>query len=144
VPKGIPSEVIRRFQRIPLFQSVSHKGLRAIVSAATEVDVPAGKTLVQEGDHGRELYVIIRGTAEVSRGGRKLRELVPGEFFGEMALLSPTHRTATVKARTDMRVMILDSREMDVILERERSVGQRLLEAMAQRIRQVERGSVSH
>jgi CRP-like cAMP-binding protein len=123
---------------------VSHKGLRAIVSAATEIDVPAGKILVQQGDHGRELYVIIRGTAEVSRGGRKLRELVPGEFFGEMALLSPTPRTATVKARTDMRVMVLDAREMEVILDRERSLGRKLLEAMAQRIRQVERGAVSH
>lgn len=144
MPKGIPPEVLHRFQRVPLFQSVSHKGLRAIVSAATEIDVPAGKTLVQQGDHGRELYVIIRGTAEVFRSGRKLRELVPGEFFGEMALLSPTPRTATVKARTDMRVMVLDAREMEVILERERTLGRKLLEAMAQRIRQVEQGAVSH
>lgn len=142
--RGIPTEVLHRFQRVPLFQSVSHRGLRAIVSAATEVDVPAGTVLVREGDHGRELYVILRGTAEVIRGGRRLRELTPGEFFGEMALIHPSPRTATVTARTDMRVMILDAREMEVVLDKERAVAQRLLEAMAQRIRQVERGSVSH
>jgi CRP/FNR family cyclic AMP-dependent transcriptional regulator len=144
VPRGIPSEVLHRFQRIPLFQSVSHRGLRAIVSASTEVDVPAGKSLVREGDNGRELYVIVRGTAEVFRGGRRMRELVPGEFFGEMALLNPAPRTATVTARTDMRVMILDARAMEVILAKERTLGRKLLETMAQRIRQAEPKAVSH
>jgi CRP-like cAMP-binding protein len=144
VPRGIPSEVIHRFQRIPLFHSVSHRGLRALVSASTEVDVPAGTTLVREGDHGRELYVIIRGTAEVFRGNRRLRELVPGEFFGEMALLHPAPRTASVTARTDMRVMILEARAMEVILGKERSLGNRLLETMAQRVRQAEPKALSH
>jgi CRP/FNR family cyclic AMP-dependent transcriptional regulator len=144
VTRGIPSEVVHRFQRVPLFQSISQKSLRAIVSAAVEVDVPAGKVLVREGEHGRELYVILRGTAEVERGGRKLRELTPGEFFGEMALLHPSPRSATVTARTDMRVMVLGAREMEVVLDRERSLSKRLLEAMAQRVRQVEQGSVSH
>jgi CRP/FNR family transcriptional regulator len=129
-----------------LFRSVSHKGLRAIVSAATEVDVKSGATLVREGDRGRELYVILRGTADVTRGGRKVRELTPGEFFGEMALLNPAPRTATVTARTEMRVMVLGAREMEVVLESERTVARCLLEAMAQRVRQAERGaaSVSH
>jgi CRP/FNR family cyclic AMP-dependent transcriptional regulator len=144
VPRGIPSEVLHRFKRIPLFQSISQKGLRAIVSASTEIDVPAGKMLVREGENGRELYVILRGTAEVFRAGRKVRELTPGEFFGEMALLNPAPRTATVTARTDMRVMVLDAREMEVVLDRERSLSKRLLETMAQRIRQAERGAVTH
>jgi CRP-like cAMP-binding protein len=144
VARGIPSEVMERFQRIPLFQSVSKQNLRAIVSAATEVDLPAGKILVKEGDHGRELYVILRGTAEVSQGGRKLRELTPGEFFGEMALLHPAPRSATVTAHTDMRLMVLDARSLDVILDREPTVGGRLLEAMAKRVRANERGAITH
>jgi CRP/FNR family transcriptional regulator, cyclic AMP receptor protein len=144
VTRGIPSEVLGRFHRIPLFESVSKDGLRSIVAASTEVDLPAGKMLVREGDSGRELYVILRGTAEVFRGGRKLRELTPGEFFGEMALLHPAPRTATVTARTDMRVMILDARALDVILDSEPTIGRRLLEAMAKRVRSNERGDVSH
>jgi len=138
VARGIPSEVIHHFQRIPLFESVSKKGLREIVSAATEVDLPAGKQLVAQGEHGRELYVILRGTADVDVDGRKVSELVPGDFFGELAFLHPAPRSATVTARTDMRVMVLDSRAMDVIVDREPLVAKRLMETMAKRIRRTE------
>lgn len=141
--RGIPKEVIQHFQAIPLFASVSRKGLQSIVQAATEVDVYAGKVLVSEGEWGREMYVILRGTAEVTRNGRKLRELVPGDFFGEMAFLAPAPRTATVTARSDMRVMVLDSRAMGAVVEKEPAVARRLLAAMAERIRATER-STSH
>ena len=141
MPRGIPTEVMRHFETVPLFSRVSRKGLRSIVSAATEIDVPAGHDLVREGEHGRELYVVIRGTATVTRGGRRLRELVPGDFFGEMAFLHPAPRTATVTARSDMRLMVLDSRAMDVIVEKEPAVSKRLLEAMAERVRSNDRTS---
>ena len=140
--RGIPAEVIRHFETIPLFSRMSRKGLRAIVSAAAEIDVTAGRDLVREGEHGRELYVVIRGTATVTRGGRRLRELVPGDFFGEMAFLHPAPRTATVTARSDMRLMVLDSRAMDVIVEKEPVVSRRLLEAMAERVRSNDRTAI--
>ena len=140
--RGIPKEVIQHFEAVPLFVSVSKKGLRSIILAATEVDVRAGKVLVEEGEWGREMYVILRGTAEVKRGGRKLRELFPGDFFGEMAFLAPARRTATVTARSDMRVMVLDSRAMGQIVETEPAVARRLLAAMAERIRATERSEV--
>jgi cAMP-dependent protein kinase regulator len=140
--RGIPREVIQHFQAVPLFASVSAKGLRSIIQAATEVDVRAGKVLVSEGEWGREMYVIQRGTAEVTRDGRRLRELVPGDFFGEMAFLSPAPRTATVTARSDMRVMVLDSRAMGGVLESEPAVARRLLQTMAERIRATERSTV--
>ncbi|HEV8420839.1 MAG TPA: cyclic nucleotide-binding domain-containing protein [Actinomycetota bacterium] len=143
MPRGIPKEVIQHFQAVPLFGAVSAKSLRSIVQAATEVDVQAGKVLVREGEWGREMYVILRGTAEVTRDGRRLRELVPGDFFGEMAFLSPAPRTATVTARSDMRVMVLDSRAMGGVVEKEPAVARRLLSAMADRIRATER-SASH
>ena len=136
--RGIPSEVIRHFQRVPLFASVSKKGIREIVAAATEIDLRAGTQLVGQGEHGRELYVILRGTADVMVDGRKVSELAPGDFFGELAFLHPAPRSATVTARTDMRVMVLDSRAMDVIVEQEPVVAKRLMEAMAKRIRATE------
>jgi CRP-like cAMP-binding protein len=135
VARGIPSEVIEHFKRVPLFASVSKKGLRQIVSAATEVDLPAGTGLVAQGEHGRELYVILRGTAEVVVDGKKVSELTPGDFFGELAFLNPAPRSATVTARTDMRVMVLDSRSMEAIVEREPAIARRLMLAMAIRIR---------
>ena len=67
MPRGIPSDVINHFKAVPLFSAVSAKGIRAIVGAATEVDVRAGAALVREGEFGRELYVIIQGEAVVSQ-----------------------------------------------------------------------------
>jgi len=144
VARGIPSDVVRHFRLIPLFGSVSKKGIRLIVQAATEVDVPGGTALVREGDWGRELYVVVRGTATVTIGGRKVSELVPGDFFGELAFLHPAPRSATVTARSDMRLMVLSSREMDVIVEREPVIAKRLLEAMARRVRENEPRRLTH
>jgi len=139
VARGIPQEVIRHFQAVPLFQSVSKKGIRAIISAATEVDVPAGKVFLREGEFGRELYVVLGGEALVTRTGTRLSTMGPGDFFGELAFLDGSTRTATVAARTDMRVMVLGPREFDGIVEREPAIAKRLLETMARRIRQNER-----
>src|SRR5438876_3715239 len=103
--RGIPSNVIRYFESIPMFASVSKAGIRTLIKAATEIDLPAGKTLVKEGETGRELYVLVRGTARATRGGRSLREMGAGDFFGELAFLSHGPRTATVTATTDVRLM---------------------------------------
>jgi CRP/FNR family cyclic AMP-dependent transcriptional regulator len=143
VARGIPSSVIKHFEAIPLFSTVSKKGIRSVVQAASEVDVRAGKVLVREGELGRELYVVISGTALVTRKGRKLSELVPGDFFGELAFLNPIPRTATVTAYSDMRVMVLGPREMDVIVEREPAIAKRLLGAMAKRLHRAQE-SLTH
>jgi CRP-like cAMP-binding protein len=142
--RGIAREVMEHFRRVPLFSGVSRRGLRSIVQAATEVDVPAGTVLVRQGERGREFYVIVRGTAEVTRDGKKLSQLVPGDFFGELAFLHPAPRMATGRARTDMRVVVLDARAMDVVVEREPAIARRLLAAMAERVRRAERDSVRH
>jgi CRP/FNR family cyclic AMP-dependent transcriptional regulator len=139
VPRGIPSEVIKHFQSVPLFASVSKDGIRSIVSASTEVDVRSGRVLVREGDFDRDLYVITRGEATVFQRGRKLAMLGPGDFFGELAFLERSPRTATVTAATDMRLMVLSHREMAEIVEREPAVARRMLEALARRVRANER-----
>jgi len=136
MPRGIPREVIRHFERVPLFASVSKKGLRTIVEAADEIDVPAGRALVREGEHDRYLYVITEGTAMVTIKGRRRSELFPGDFFGELAFLSGIPRTATVKAYTDMTVMALDPRKLDLIVANEPGIARQLLSAMAKRLQQ--------
>lgn len=141
--RGIPSEVLDHFASVPLFQALSKRGLRAVVSAATELDVKAGKTLVREGDTGRELFVITEGTARVTRRGRRLAELGPGDYFGEMALLDHSPRSATVEAQSDMRVMILGPREAEALFDREPGIARPMLATMARRIRNSER-SLQH
>jgi CRP-like cAMP-binding protein len=135
--------VIDHFRRVPLFSLVSTKSLRAVIHAATDLDVKAGKVLVTEGDHDRDLFVITRGEATVARGRRKLSTLGPGDFFGEVALLCGGERSATVTAATDMRVMILAWREMRSLVGSDGALARRMLETMAKRVRQTER-SLTH
>lgn len=137
--RGIPPEVIRHFQSIPLFSSVSKRGIRQIVAAGSEVDVASGRELVRQGEIGRHLYVIVWGNATVWKNGRRVAELGPGDFFGELAFLDGAPRTATVIAQSDIRVIVLGPREMDVIIEQEPIIAKRLLEVMARRVRQNER-----
>jgi CRP/FNR family transcriptional regulator, cyclic AMP receptor protein len=140
--RGIPANVLRHFKSVPLFHSVSKKGLRSIVSAATELDVPADKVLVQEGTHDRDLFVIIDGTARVIKGGKTVRTLGEGDFFGELALFLRVPRSATVSAATPMTVMVLGPRELEAIMESEPSLSKCLLAALAERVQASEKQPV--
>ena len=119
---------------VPLFADLSAGSLERLAEAAKEIETPAGQVLVQPGTKGTGMFFIAEGTAVVETK-REARELGPGDFFGELAFLHPAPRSATVTARTDVRVMILDSRAMDVIAEREPAIARRLMQAMAKRIR---------
>jgi CRP-like cAMP-binding protein len=138
----IPDEVLDHFRRVPLFSHVSRKGLEAIVSAADELDERAGTVLIGEGDLRRELFVLLDGSATVTRQGEELRTLGPGDFFGEIALLSGGARTATVKAATDVRVMMLAPQQFERVLGGEPSVRDEVLRALGERIRTHEQPSL--
>jgi CRP/FNR family transcriptional regulator, cyclic AMP receptor protein len=101
-----------RLKSIPLFESVSDEELAEIAPFAEEVLVDEGKTLVREGDYSYEFLVIEEGEAEVTRGGQHLADLGPGDFFGEIGLLEKTLRTATVTAKTPMRLVTLTGWDM--------------------------------
>jgi CRP/FNR family cyclic AMP-dependent transcriptional regulator len=98
-----------RLQSLPLFRGVSEEDLRRIATQAAEVSVEQGKQLVNEGDYSYELMAIEEGTAEVLRGGERLAELGPGQFFGEIGLLERERRNATVVAKTPMRLITFTS-----------------------------------
>jgi CRP/FNR family cyclic AMP-dependent transcriptional regulator len=137
--RGVPSEVMKHFQSIPLFQAVPKRDIRAIIQATSEVDVKAGKALVREGEAGRHLYVILAGEAVVTQRGRRVSRLGPGDFFGELAFLDHSPRSATVTAHTDMALMVLGPREFETVVDREPVIARRLLTAMASRVRQNDR-----
>ena len=136
---GIPKKVVEHFASIPLFSGVSKRGLRAIVAAADEITVKAGKELVQEGGHGRHLYVVVEGSVKVTRGSRKVATIGPGEYFGELALISGAPRTATVTTEEDSTLMVLDPRRFEVVLEQEPRVARAVLATVGDRLRMLER-----
>ena len=96
-----------RLKAIPVFASLDDKTLRGIATFATESSVPAGKQLVKEGDYAYEFMAIEEGEADVIRGGETVASLGPGDFFGEIAVLEKTLRTASVVATTPMRLVTL-------------------------------------
>jgi CRP-like cAMP-binding protein len=96
-----------RLKAIPVFADLDDETLRGVATFAIETSVPAGKTLLNEGDYAYEFMLIEEGEAEVVRGGERLATLGPGEFFGEIALLEKTLRTASVIALTPMRLVSL-------------------------------------
>ena len=96
-----------RLKSIPLFQTVPDEELRQLAPFANEASVEQGRELVREGDFSYELFAIEEGEAEVLRDGEHLADLGPGDFFGEIGLLEKDLRTATVVAKTPMRLITL-------------------------------------
>jgi CRP-like cAMP-binding protein len=96
-----------RLRAIPVFASLDDETLRSIATFATESSVPAGQRLVKEGDYATEFMAIEEGEADVLRGDEKIATLGPGDFFGEIAVLDKTLRSASVVARTPMRLVTL-------------------------------------
>ena len=96
-----------RLKSIPLFEDVSDEELGQVAAFAQEVMVDEGRELVREGDFSYEFMVIEDGEAEVTRHGEHIADLGPGDFFGEMGLLEKDRRSATVVAKTPMRIITL-------------------------------------
>ena len=118
----------------PLFEHCSRKDLAQIAQIADELDLPAGKQLIREGDRGREFFVVVSGDVEVERGGRKVGTLGPGSFFGEMALLSHAPRSATVTALTPLDVLVITDRAFVALLDRLPDIWLKVARALAERI----------
>jgi CRP/FNR family transcriptional regulator, cyclic AMP receptor protein len=96
-----------RLKSIPLFSSLSDEELESIAPFAEEVQVPEGKPLVKQGQYSYEFMAIEEGTAEVLRDGEHVANLGPGDFFGEIGLLERDLRTATVVAKSPMKIVTL-------------------------------------
>src|SRR5215218_7822688 len=122
-----------QLRAIPFFHKLSKKELKLLAQQTDELDVRAGKELATEGEFGHEFFVIENGTADVIRGGEKIRELGPGDFFGEIALLEEDRRTATVKATSDMTVIVMTRADFRALDRAEPAVHAAVAEAIASR-----------
>jgi CRP/FNR family transcriptional regulator, cyclic AMP receptor protein len=130
--------------QVRLFRACSKKELQTIGRASDEVRVSSGKTLVEEGRTGHEFFLILDGKATVSRNGRKVATLGPGDYFGELALLDRGPRNATVTADTDMDVLVLGQREFSGVLDEVPTIAHKLLSSMAARLRDADAKDVGH
>jgi CRP-like cAMP-binding protein len=129
--KDAKAELIRR---VPLFSRCSKDELREVASVADEVDLREGRELTREGARGREFFVLVEGTADVRKNGRKINTLQSGDFFGEIALVSKAPRTATVVATSPIRALVITDRAFRQLLDHSPQIQLKVLEALAERL----------
>jgi CRP-like cAMP-binding protein len=125
---------IELIKRVPLFSKLSKTKLKEVAAIADEVDLPKGRTLTSEGERGREFFVLIEGEAEVRKGGRRVNTLGPGDFLGEIALITKVPRTATVTTSGPTRVLVITDRAFAQLLRQSPEISQGVLEAVGERL----------
>lgn len=119
---------------LPMFRDCSASELSAVQRLVERLPVRAGEILVREGSLTKEFFILVRGCAEVQRGGRLVSVLQPGECFGELALLDPAPRNATVRMRDDGEVLAVAQPAFWTLLRDHSSLSVRLLGDLAQRL----------
>ena len=119
---------------VPLFEGLSKKELAEIASASEDIALQPGAVLCKEGGLAREFFVLIDGTVEVTKNGKKIDTRSSGDFVGEMGLISHQKRNATVTATTPVRCFILTSRDFRRTLDDNRSIERKVLLALAERV----------
>jgi MFS family permease len=103
----VPTHRLELLRALPIFAPLPEATLERLATHLEEVAAAAGETIFRQGDAGDHFYVVDDGLVDVIPDGRAPVELGPGEFFGEIALLRDVPRTATVRARTDVRLYAL-------------------------------------
>ena len=119
---------------VPVFSACSRKDLAKIASVIERMDVHAGDVLVREGAPASEFFIILSGEAQVTRDGKFLASLGAGRHFGELALLDPAPRNASVSMTSDGQVLVLTQRGFFTLLHDVPGLVKQLLTGLAQRV----------
>jgi CRP-like cAMP-binding protein len=146
-PEPPPEVKIRRTQRetvtalagVPLFADFTKKHLARLARETDELGFSSGEKVVEEGMLGETLFVVLSGRANVTRGGRKVGEVLPGDFFGELSTIDGGPRSASVVADTPVRVLRLFRHTLYDLLREEPQLTLKLLSGIVRRVRSVER-----
>ena len=128
------NEKVELLKRIPLFADCTKAELIEIAINADEREAPEGDRLTEEGERGREFFILVEGAVAVGRGGRKLADLGPGDWFGEIAILTYKPRTATVTATSPVRMLVISDRTFRRIVETTPRIALKVLRNVAERL----------
>jgi CRP/FNR family transcriptional regulator, cyclic AMP receptor protein len=125
---------VELLKRTPLFSGCTKSELRQLARTADELDLREGTVLTREGRPGREFFVLIEGTAEVTKNGKKIAELGPGDWLGEIALITDSPRTATVTATSPVDVLVITDRRFRSVVETMPSIALKVLARVGERL----------
>lgn len=136
----VPRSMLRKnvkielLKRVPLFERCSKRELALIAALADELDLPAARNLTREGAGGFEFMILVEGEAEVVRKGRVVNQLGPGDFVGEIALVSGKPRTATVRTQGPARILVVAASGFRTLMHDVPSIQEKVLAAITARI----------
>jgi CRP/FNR family cyclic AMP-dependent transcriptional regulator len=125
---------VQALKRAPLFEGLSKKELTELARVTEDLEIGAGEVLCKEGETGHEFFVIVEGETDVTTNGKRVAERGGGDFVGEIALLEETKRTATVTAKTPLRVFVLTRQDFRHLVRENPSVEQKVMRALARRV----------
>ena len=121
-------------KRVPLFAGCTKAELREIALSSDELDLPEGRALTREGQRGREFFVLVSGTARVTRDGKMLADLRSGDWFGEIALLTHVPRTATVTTTSPVQLLVVTDRAFKRVVESMPRIALKVLASVGERL----------
>ena len=117
---------------VPLLSGLDRKHLERLTKDFSSRTFPAGSVVVREGDdHGIGFFVVAEGQGVVTVGGKKVGEIGPGSYFGEVALITDRMRTATVTATTDLHCLVMTLWDFRAFVRGDAEVAWKLLEHLS-------------
>lgn len=119
---------------VPLFAGLSKKELGKVAAIADELDFRAGKELIREGGAGREFFILLEGSAQVTRGGKTLATRNAGDFFGEIALVADRPRVATVTTLEPSVALVVTERNFKRLVKQSPEIALKILQAVGERL----------
>ncbi len=125
---------IELLRRVPLFADLDKKELEGIANSLKERTFRAGETITSEGESAVGFFVIQDGEAKVSVGGQERARLGAGDYFGEIALIAQSARTATLTAETDVRCLGMTFWEFRPLVEENGKIAWKMLQSLARKM----------
>jgi CRP/FNR family transcriptional regulator, cyclic AMP receptor protein len=125
-----------KLKAVPLFAHCTSKQIEFIITQVEDMDFAAGRVLCTEGKSGGDFFVLLSGAAEVTRKGRKIAKMAPGDFFGEIALVDGGPRTATVTTSAPSRCLVLGPRQFQNVLHQDADISHSIMKALTMRVRE--------
>jgi CRP/FNR family cyclic AMP-dependent transcriptional regulator len=130
---------LESLKNVPLFNACSKKELEKVAKAADEIKMTEGSLIVDQGQTGREAFIILTGDVIIKRSGRKIAMLGAGDVVGELSLLDHGPRTASAICATDCTLLVIDQRRFISVLDDVPSIAHKLMGVLASRIREMDR-----
>jgi CRP-like cAMP-binding protein len=125
-----------KLRAVPLFAHCTTKQIDFIVTQVEDMDFAVGRVLCTEGQRGGDFFVLLSGAADVTRKGRKIAKMKPGDFFGEIALVDGGLRTATVTTSEPSRCLVLGPRQFQNVLHQDADIAHSVMKALTLRVRE--------